>query len=77
MKKLEEEDFKDPDCVYVAEDAPFDIIMPKDVGIAICANYGHVRKFLQKWKLGRGIFRPHLKGEGKHEKVKRQRQRQA
>lgn len=43
--------------------------MPEDVAIAICANYGQVRKLLQERKLGRSFFRPHLKG-GKHGKVR-------
>ena len=33
-----EDDFRDPDCVYVAEDVPVDKIIPKDVAIAICAT---------------------------------------
>ena len=70
-----EDDFRDPDCVYVAEDVPVDNIIPEDVAIAICANYGRARQFLQKRKLGRGFCRPHLKGGGKY--GKRQRQRQA
>ena len=43
-----EEAFADPDCIYVASDVPTDGIINEDTAIAICANYGQVRKFLQK-----------------------------
>ena len=48
----------DPEVVYVAGDVREDIILTEDESMAILANYGQVRRYLHKKKLGRGFHRP-------------------
>jgi len=48
----------DPEVLYVAGDLPDDIVLTEDEAVAIYANYGQVREYLHKQRLGRGFFKP-------------------
>ena len=50
-----------PDVAFVAGDLPDDVVSHEDEAVAFLANYGQIRQYLHKKRLGRGYFR----GEGK------------
>ena len=58
----------DPDVIFVAQDLSEHLQFEEDEAVAILANYGQVREYLSKQKLGRGFTsaqKPGAKGKGK------------
>lgn len=52
----------DPETLFVASDMPEDVVLQEDEAVAIYANYGQVRTYLHKKKMGRGYFQPKAPG---------------
>ena len=48
----------DNGLLFVIEDVQDDVVLTEDKAIAVLANYGQVRQYLLKGKLGRGYSRP-------------------